>query len=54
MNIDKIDDRRLAWTVGIHLLFLFSMIVVALSDRLGVTKSKGAHSYEADGAGGKS
>lgn len=54
MNIDKIDDRRLAWTVGIHLLFLFSMIVVALSDRLGVTKSKGAHSYETDGAGGKS
>jgi uncharacterized protein (TIGR00645 family) len=35
MNIDKIDDRRLAWTVGIHLLFLVSMLVVALSDRLG-------------------
>lgn len=51
MNIDKIDDRRLAWTVGIQLLFLFSMIVVALSDRLGVAKSKGEHSYGADGAG---
>lgn len=35
MNIDKIDDRRLAWIVGIHLLFLVSMLVVALSDRLG-------------------
>lgn len=35
MNIDKIDDRRLSWTVGIHLLFLVSMLVVALSDRFG-------------------
>lgn len=35
MNIDKVDDRRLGWTVGIHLLFLFSMLVVAMSDRLG-------------------
>jgi len=31
MNIDKIDDHRLASTVGIHLLL---MLVVAMSDRL--------------------
>jgi uncharacterized protein (TIGR00645 family) len=37
MNIDKIDDRRLAWTVGIHFLFLISMLIVALSDRFGAT-----------------
>lgn len=36
MNIDKMDDRRLAWIVGIHVLFLFSMLVVALSDRFGM------------------
>lgn len=42
MNIDKIDDRRLAWTVGIHFLFLISMLVVALSDRFGAL-SPGPH-----------
>jgi uncharacterized protein (TIGR00645 family) len=47
MNIEKVDDRRLAWTVGIHLLFLISMLIVALSDRLGVAaKSKQAPDAE--------
>jgi uncharacterized protein (TIGR00645 family) len=51
MNIDKIDDRRLAWTVGIHLLFLFSMLVVALSDRMGFApRGKDAGPPEAGGA----
>jgi uncharacterized protein (TIGR00645 family) len=47
MNIDKIDDRRLGWTVGIHLLFLFSMLIVALSDRFGVAKYKDEPRVEA-------
>jgi uncharacterized protein (TIGR00645 family) len=34
MNVDQISDRRLAWVVGIHVVFLFSMLVVALADRL--------------------
>lgn len=53
MNIDKIDDRRLGWTVGIHLLFLFSMLIVASSDRFGVAKSKAEQRVEA-GDHGKS
>ncbi|MGZ8367805.1 MAG: TIGR00645 family protein [Rhodoplanes sp.] len=51
MNIDKIDDRRLGWTVGIHLLFLFSMLIVALSDRFGVAKSKNEQRVEAGDRG---
>ena len=35
MNIRSYDQTTLAWLVGIHVVFLFSMLVVALSDRLG-------------------
>jgi uncharacterized protein (TIGR00645 family) len=35
MNIDRYDTTKLGWLVGIHALFLLSMFVVALSDRLG-------------------
>ncbi len=37
MNVDQISDRRLAWVVGIHVVFLFSMLVVARADKLGET-----------------
>jgi uncharacterized protein (TIGR00645 family) len=36
MNIDKLGDTsKLAWLVGIHLVFVLSMLMLAVSDRLG-------------------
>jgi uncharacterized membrane protein YqhA len=35
MNIDHYDTTKLGWLVGIHIVFLGSMLVVALSDRMG-------------------
>jgi uncharacterized protein (TIGR00645 family) len=35
MNIDHYDTSKLGWLVGIHIVFLGSMLVVALADRLG-------------------
>jgi uncharacterized protein (TIGR00645 family) len=34
MNIDKFDTTRLAWLAGIHVVFLFSLLVVVIADRL--------------------
>jgi uncharacterized protein (TIGR00645 family) len=34
MNIERYDSTRLGWLVGIHVLFLGSLLAVALSDRL--------------------
>ncbi len=36
MNIDHYDTTKLGWLVGIHVVFLMSMLVVALADRMGV------------------
>ena len=35
MNIDHYDTTKLGWLVGIHVVFLGSMLVVALADRMG-------------------
>src|ERR1700761_3133026 len=36
MNIDTVfDAQRLAWLVGVHLLFVVSTLILALSDRWG-------------------
>lgn len=36
MNIDKsTDTTKLAWLVGIHVVFVISMLVLAIVDRLG-------------------
>jgi uncharacterized protein (TIGR00645 family) len=35
MNVDKYDATRLGWLVGIHVAFVFSVLVLAISDRLG-------------------
>jgi uncharacterized protein (TIGR00645 family) len=37
MNIEKYNNTQLSWLVGIHVLFLGSMLVVAIADRLGET-----------------
>ena len=35
MNIDKYDTGRLSWLVGIHVLFLGSLLAVVIADRIG-------------------
>jgi uncharacterized protein (TIGR00645 family) len=34
MNLEHYDNTKLAWLVGIHVLFLGSLLAVALADRL--------------------
>jgi uncharacterized protein (TIGR00645 family) len=42
MNLDKYPDTtRLAWLVGIHMVFVLSTLLLALSDRIGETKDNG-------------
>jgi uncharacterized protein (TIGR00645 family) len=35
MNLSNFDNTKLGWLAGIHGLFLASMLIVALSDRIG-------------------
>jgi uncharacterized membrane protein YqhA len=35
MNMNHYEPAKLGWLIGIHGLFLGSMLVVALSDRIG-------------------
>jgi uncharacterized protein (TIGR00645 family) len=42
MNVDKYDSTRLGWLVGIHMVFVVSTLLLALSDRLsGEVKDSG-------------
>lgn len=34
MNLEQYDTTRLAWLVGIHVVFLFSLLVVVIADRI--------------------
>ncbi len=34
MNIDRLSDRALGWSVGIHMAFVFSGVLLAVMDRL--------------------
>jgi uncharacterized protein (TIGR00645 family) len=43
MNIDQYDNTKLAWMAGIHIVFLISMLVVALADRLSDDRSTPEH-----------
>jgi uncharacterized protein (TIGR00645 family) len=47
MNIEHYDNTKLGWLVGIHVLFLGSLLAVVLSDRLSATIK---HPSEASGA----
>ncbi|BBK33592.1 uncharacterized protein (TIGR00645 family) [Stella humosa] len=38
MNVDKITDREMGWMVGMHLLFVCSGLILALTDKLSVKK----------------
>ena len=35
MNVDKYGNTALAWLVGIHVVFVVSLLVLAMADRLG-------------------
>ena len=42
MNIDTVfEPSKLAWLVGVHLVFVFSAFMLALSDRWGAEKASG-------------
>ena len=45
MNLKNISDRELAWLVGIHLLFVVSGLIMALTDRV----SGDSHAKPGDG-----
>lgn len=36
MNVGSYDDKKLAWMAGIHVVFLGSMLIAAISDRIAV------------------
>jgi uncharacterized membrane protein YqhA len=47
MNIDQYDSTKLAWLSGIHIVFLTSMLVVALADRLSADRGAPEHTQAA-------
>jgi uncharacterized protein (TIGR00645 family) len=42
MNVARLSDRELAWSVGIHMAFVVSGVLLAVMDRMS-GKSHGAH-----------
>ena len=34
MNMDAVSDRNLSWSVGIHLTFVVTTLLLALTDRV--------------------
>jgi uncharacterized protein (TIGR00645 family) len=40
MNIGQLSDRDLAWSVGIHMMFVFSAVLLAVMDRLSVASHR--------------
>lgn len=50
MNIDKYgDNTKLAWLVGIHLLFVVTTLLLAIGDRLGTVGSKSREHLDSRG-----
>jgi uncharacterized protein (TIGR00645 family) len=47
MNIDQYDNTKLGWLAGIHIVFLTSMLVVALADRLSADREAPEHTQPA-------
>jgi uncharacterized protein (TIGR00645 family) len=47
MNIDQYDNTKLGWLAGIHVVFLTSMLVVALADRVSGGERKPEHVQKA-------
>lgn len=51
MNIDKYgsDNTKLAWLVGIHIVFVVSMLVLAISDSFGADDHSSEHIEKSSG-----
>lgn len=45
MHVDVLTTEQLAWKVGIHMTFVFSALLFAISDRIAASK-KGGHEEE--------
>jgi uncharacterized protein (TIGR00645 family) len=46
MNIDvTLDSQKMAWLVGVHLVFVVSALILALSDRWGSDHGNGANGH---------
>jgi uncharacterized protein (TIGR00645 family) len=45
MNIDNYDSTKLAWLVGIHVVFVFSMLILAVADWIGGTPPAGEREH---------
>ncbi|MDQ0473750.1 TIGR00645 family protein [Labrys wisconsinensis] len=43
MSLEKLSDRELYWLVGIHMVFVVSGVLLALSDYLQAKTEKGDH-----------
>ena len=50
MNLEHYDNTKLAWLVGIHVLFLGSLLAVVLSDRLS-SRCRDTRPGQEEGAG---
>ena len=52
MQLENPNSMRLGWLVGIHVVFLFSMLVVALTDRISHPLEHPSEGPERGGKGG--
>lgn len=43
MHVSSLTDQQLAWKVGIHMAFVVSGVLFAVSDRIAAGKAKGGH-----------
>lgn len=43
MHVSSMSDQQLAWKIGIHMTFVVSGVLFALSDRIAAGKAKGGH-----------
>jgi len=48
MDISRASDRELAWLIGIHVTFVVSAVLLALTDRIG-HRSRTTPDYEGEG-----
>jgi len=52
MNLQNMSDRDLTWNITIHLVFVVSGVILALSDRIGEGGHKAERAEEGHSAGG--
>ena len=52
MNLKNVSDRDLGWHVTIHLVFVVSGVILAISDRISEGGHKAKRAEEGHSAGG--